>query len=89
MVKRLLESELDILHLHGLWTYTSIAAYRWGQLTGRPVFVSPRGMLDDWALSNAAIKKRLALRFYEKANLAGANLGILVLHLQESALQKQ
>ncbi len=59
----------DILHLHGIWQYPSLVAFRWGQRTKRPVVVSPHGMLDPWALKNGKWKKRLALALFERANL--------------------
>ena len=34
--------------------------------------ISPRGMLDPWALRNSAWKKRLAGRLYENRNLRSA-----------------
>jgi glycosyltransferase involved in cell wall biosynthesis len=41
---------LDLLHVHGLWMFTSIAARRWSRRTQAPYLVTPRGMLDRWAL---------------------------------------
>jgi poly(glycerol-phosphate) alpha-glucosyltransferase len=65
-------ADLDILHAHGLWKYPSIIARRWSAGSGRPLVVSPRGMLDPWALTNSRWKKRLAWRLFEYRNLAGA-----------------
>ncbi len=70
---RLLEQERpDLVHLHGLWMYPSVACWRWGRGNDRRYVVSPRGMLDPWALRNSAWKKRLAAWAYENANLRGA-----------------
>lgn len=63
---------LDLLHLHGLWMYSSLAAKRWGARTQAPCLVSPHGMLDPWALRNGRWKKRLASLAYEKAQLRRA-----------------
>jgi len=62
----------DILHVHGLWMYLSVAARSWHRNTGRPYVVSPHGMLDPWALRNGSWKKWLARRLYENAHLGGA-----------------
>jgi len=59
----------DIVHLHGLWLYPSIATLRWRRRTGKPTVISPHGMLDQWALANSSWKKRLALASFERANL--------------------
>jgi glycosyltransferase involved in cell wall biosynthesis len=65
-------AKLDILHAHGLWKYPSVAASRWASRSGKPLIVSPRGMLDPWALANSRWKKRIAWALYERANLAHA-----------------
>ena len=72
LVRQLLDADLDVLHVHGLWMYMSIAAWRWARATGRPYVVSPHGMLDPWALDNNRIKKQLAMLAYEGAHLTNA-----------------
>lgn len=63
---------LDLLHLHGLWMYCSVASRRWSLATGGPFLISPHGMLDPWALANSGWKKRIARQLYENANLRQA-----------------
>jgi glycosyltransferase involved in cell wall biosynthesis len=66
------ENNLDLIHTHGLWMYPSLAALRWSKHWGLPLIVSPHGMLDSWALSNSAWKKRLAGMLFERAHLRRA-----------------
>lgn len=54
------ESHAEALHLHGLWQFTAFVANRWQRSTGRPLVVSPHGMLEPWALQQSRWKKRLA-----------------------------
>jgi glycosyltransferase involved in cell wall biosynthesis len=61
-----------LLHGHGLWMYPSLASFRWSRRTRRPYLISPHGMLDPWAVSHAAWKKRLVGWWFEDAHLAGA-----------------
>jgi len=61
----------DLLHVHGLWMYPSVAATRWGR-RGKPYVVSPHGMLDPWALNNSRWKKRICAALYENRHLRGA-----------------
>ncbi|GLK55242.1 poly(glycerol-phosphate) alpha-glucosyltransferase [Methylopila capsulata] len=68
----LIAADLDVLHVHGLWMYGSVAASRWSSRTGRPYVVSPHGMLDPWALANSRWKKAAALFAYEARHLRGA-----------------
>lgn len=68
----LLRHRIDMLHVHGLWMYPSIAARRWARRTGRTYIVSPHGMLDPWALNNSAWKKHLARLVFEDRHLKNA-----------------
>ncbi len=63
---------LALLHAHGLWMYPSLASLRWSRGARRPYLVAPHGMLDPWAVSRAAWKKRLVAWWFENAHLAGA-----------------
>ena len=62
----------DILSLHGLWQYPSVATRRQLQRHGTRYVVSPRGMLDIWALANSRWKKRIAAWAFENAVLSDA-----------------
>lgn len=62
----------DILHLHALWMYPSLAASGWSRRHQKPYVVTPNGMLEPWALSNSALKKKLAGFLYENRMLRGA-----------------
>jgi glycosyltransferase involved in cell wall biosynthesis len=65
-------ADLDLLHVHGIWMYYSVACLHWARATRRPYILSPHGMLDPWALRNSRWKKRAALWVYEKRNLQRA-----------------
>jgi glycosyltransferase involved in cell wall biosynthesis len=69
---RLGAANLDLLHVHGLWMYPSVASLSWAQETRRPYMVAPHGMLDRWAMQNSAWKKKLALMAFERRHLSGA-----------------
>ncbi len=70
--KTLQAANLDILHTHGLWMYPSVAATQWSNDSGHPFVISPRGMLDSWAIRNSRWKKRVAGFLYEHAHLRRA-----------------
>ena len=70
--KELMASEADIIHNHGLWLYPSLLLPIWSGRTRRPYVVSPRGMLDKWALMNSRLIKRLAMVLFERRHLAKA-----------------
>lgn len=62
----------DIVHVHGLWMHASLAAHMWAGQRGARSVVSPHGMLDEWALRNAAWKKRVAQALYQGPHLRRA-----------------
>jgi len=72
LVPTILGADLNVLSVHGLWKYCSVASRRWHQRTGRPYVVHPHGMLEPWALRNARWKKRIAALLYENQHLREA-----------------
>lgn len=72
--RRLKARDIDVLHVHGLWMYQSVAALHWARSTKLPYLVSPHGMLDPWALRNSRVRKLVARYLYEDRHLARAGL---------------
>lgn len=64
--------DADLVHDHGLWLPTNRAAVRAARQAGVPFVVSPRGMLEPWALAHRRWKKRAAWGLYQRADIAGA-----------------
>ena len=65
-------AKLDLLHIHALWMYPSIASFNLAKFSKNPYIISPHGMLDKWSLRNASWKKHLARLLYENKHLEGA-----------------
>ena len=63
---------IDLVHLHGLWTYPSFLTRRLQTKFKKPSIVSPHGMLEGWALQNSLWKKRLVLWLFERKMLETA-----------------
>lgn len=55
----LLEFNPDVVHVHGLWTFSIWHGYRAAKCLKSPLIVSPHGMLSDYSLRRSSIKKRL------------------------------
>ena len=62
----------DLVHVHGLWLMPNVYAGQVAAATGRPLVVTPRGMLAPEALAFSARKKRLFWRFLQKPAYARA-----------------
>ena len=73
MAKAVRDFNPHILHQHGVWAYPSLITRKLSKKKRTRVLISVHGMLTPWALRHQAWKKRLALRLYEKRNLADAD----------------
>src|SRR5262245_882457 len=60
----------ELVHNFGMWTVFNHAISRAARLLGRPLVLAPLGMLQPWALTQRARRKRIALRLYQRADLA-------------------
>lgn len=63
---------LDLIHDHGLWLPGNHQVAQQASQRGIPRIVSPRGMLEPWALQHKKWKKRLAWCLYQRRDLHGA-----------------
>lgn len=63
-----------VIHDHGLWLPTNHSAAVIARQLGIPLIVTTRGMLEPWALSHRAWKKRLAWRLYQHRDLQTARV---------------
>lgn len=72
LAQTLRELDPDLIDVQGLWTYPSLASLRHHRRTGKPYLVTPRGMLDPWALNNSRLKKGVVRAWFENDHLRGA-----------------
>ena len=63
----------DLVHTNTIFSYSILSAYWACQKDRVPYIVTPRGMLEPWALSYKAWKKRFYYGFLEKPALNRAN----------------
>ena len=66
-------ADFNLVHDHGLWLRSNHAVARAATGAALPRVVSPRGMLEPWALNHRKWKKRLAWCLYQKADLRGSH----------------
>jgi glycosyltransferase involved in cell wall biosynthesis len=75
--RRLVEQEAekaDVVHNHGVWLAANYYARRAAVKAGKPLVISPRGMLEDWSLRRAVVRKFVAWQLFERKNLESAAL---------------
>ena len=61
-----------LIHDHGIWGQTNVAAWWAARTRGLPYVLSPRGMLEPWALEFKARKKKLAWNLYQQRVVVSA-----------------
>lgn len=67
-------ADYDLVHVHGIWRWPSVAVVRWKKTTGKPYMVSPRGMLSSHALQISGLKKKIALKLFVRKYLERADM---------------
>lgn len=72
LLPAMLAADLDLVHLHGIWTAPSLAGARWAAHTGRGYVVSPHGMLDPWITARGRVQKTVVRHLYERRSWARA-----------------
>lgn len=64
--------DADIVHNHGLWMWPNAYASEAATAAGKPLVISPRGMLEPWSLNRSKLRKAVAWLLFEKRNLRSA-----------------
>lgn len=73
LVKAISEKSFEIVHQHSLWTSQSLVTSLIRK-NGAKTCIAPHGTLSEFALQKSKLKKDVALFFFEKKNLAGADV---------------
>lgn len=60
------------VHDHGVWLPFNHRVARWSRQNKLPRIVSPRGMLEPWALNHQKLKKKAAWLLYQRTDLRTA-----------------
>ena len=79
----------DLVHLHGLWDPALHKVAKACRKAGVKYLISPRGMLDPWALSVKRWKKRVAMALYQRGDLTSAVAFHVTAALEEESVRKQ
>lgn len=66
LILHLLREPYDLIHLHGIWNFTSLAVMLISIFKKVPYIVSPRGMLDPWILNKSKFKKKISWSLIER-----------------------
>lgn len=81
--------QFDLVHIQGLWDWSLHKVAAECRKCKVPYVISPRGMLDPWALSVKKWKKRLAMLVYQRRDLKGASAFHVTAALEEKSVRAQ
>lgn len=81
--------QFDLVHIQGLWDWSLHKVAAECRKCKVPYVISPRGMLDPWALSVKKWKKRLAMLVYQRRDLKGASAFHVTAALEEKNVRAQ
>jgi glycosyltransferase involved in cell wall biosynthesis len=62
-------TNMDVVHIHGLWEEIQHRAAVVARHAGVPYIISPHGMLDPWSLSQSKLKKKIYMALRMRSNL--------------------
>lgn len=65
-------SRVDLVHIHGLWTFPTLAVGSLCRSMSIPYVISPRGALQPWALRQKSSKKSAYFSLFERRTLQAA-----------------
>lgn len=68
-IRNLLGEGVDVVHGHGVWLPQNHKGISMTHDCGIPYVLSPRGMLEPWAMHSKWLKKKIAWYIYVKRNL--------------------
>jgi len=74
---KFLFSNIDFIHIHGLWDLKFILFFITAKLKNKKVIISPHGMLDPESFKVKSFKKKIAFFFYQRLVLIGSDLIIV------------
>jgi hypothetical protein len=86
---KFLLSNIDIVHIHGLWHPRFFIFFLIAKLKKNKIIISPHGMLDPESLAINFWKKKIALTTYQGVILRGANLLIVNSSKEKKNLQNK
>ncbi len=79
---------LALLHSHGLWTPVNHWAVDEARRHDIPLIIQPRGMLEPWALTHKALKKKVAMALFQRHDLDSTNLFVATAAMEYESIRE-
>ena len=81
-------SDYDLVHTHTIFSYSILLANLLSQLYQIPYIMTPRGMVEPWALAYKSWKKKPYFNFFEKPAFQRANAIHVLTSAEANSIQK-
>lgn len=81
-------SNLDVLHLHGVFMHPQFTASKQAEKHNVPYIVSPHGMLEPWHLKDKQLKKGIYLKLFLEKILSNSSMLHAITPLEKDNLFK-
>jgi len=65
LLRAVLRSEADVVHVHGVWMFHCLAVHLRAWLTRKPYVVTPHGMLEAWIRRRSPLLKAVISTLYQ------------------------
>lgn len=72
ILKKIKKIQPDVIDIQGLWSSSSIINQIYQLIRPTPYIITPRGMLENWALKKSYWKKKLFYYLFEKWHIKNA-----------------
>jgi glycosyltransferase involved in cell wall biosynthesis len=67
-------NQADLIHIHNPWWPTNVPIAVFARALGKPLVLTPHGMLDRWSLQQKRFKKKVALHLFARPVISTARL---------------
>ena len=78
----------SVVHDHGVWLPANRVAALTARAAGRPLVLSPKGMLSEWALGAKRVKKAVAWRLYQRRTIEAADVFQATAHAEAEDVRR-
>ncbi len=85
----LLNFQVDIFHGHGIWQLPVHIMAKIARQKNIPYLITPRGMLEPWALNAGKWKKRIAMSLYQRKDISKASCIHATAKMEADNIRKQ
>ena len=82
------EKGIEIIHIHGTWTYLNLIAAKIAVKNQIPFIISPHGMYQEWIWKKSKLKKLIYFNLFSKKWFKKANFFHSITEIETKSIKK-